>query len=107
MPRPAVSKNVSGIEISADQHEDRRERAERDQHEALRHGRRQLDPRLAQRVEDERREPDEEDELAERARVPAGDRRASGRRPGCPAYQSVNAESASTSPATQASRSPQ
>src|SRR5581483_11943667 len=57
-----------------DEDEDRRERAERDEHERLGHGGGQLDPGLSERLEDERREPDEEDELAERARVPAGDR---------------------------------
>ena len=108
-PDPAAGRGEERVRDrdDADEHEDRRERAERDEHEALGHGRRQLDPGLAERLEDERREPDEEDELAERARVPAGDRQRQPVGLRCPAYQSVNAEIASTSPAIQASRSPQ
>ena len=76
-PDPAAGRVEErvGDRDQADEDEDRRERAERDQDTRLSGtvaG--QLDPGLAQRLEDQRREPDEEDELAERARVPAGDR---------------------------------
>ena len=58
----------------ADQDEDRRKRAERDHDEAIRHRRGQLEAELAEDHEAEQHEPDEEDELAEGAGVPADDR---------------------------------
>ena len=77
MPRLA-KKKLSGIEISADEDEDRRDRADADRDEALRHGRRHADADLAQDDEEHGGEPEEEHDLADRARVPAddGDRRA-------------------------------
>ena len=55
----------------ADEHEDRRERAERDREQALRQRRGRLDPELAEDEHEHDREADEEHELAEDAGVPA------------------------------------
>ena len=48
MPTPRLAKkNVSGIEMSPDEHEDRGDRADADRDEALGHGGGQLDADLA------------------------------------------------------------
>src|SRR5207302_4103803 len=54
-----------------DEREDRRQRAEGNHDQALRDRRRELDPGLAEREERKNGQADEEDELAERARMPA------------------------------------
>ena len=78
-PTPRFAKKKSsGHRDHADEHEDGRERAERDGEEALRDRRRRLDAELAEDEHEHDREPDEEHELAQDAGVPAehGDRHA-------------------------------
>ena len=69
-----VREEAVGHGDQADEDEDRRQRAEDDDDEALRDGRRQLDPELPEDDEHDDGEPEQEDELADRARVPPDDR---------------------------------
>ena len=95
---------MSRITRSSD--EDGAERAEHRDHHADGHARRQLEAGRAQEQKNgEHREPDEEDELAERRRCASRGSRPS--RPSTePEYQPMNELSVSTSAATHASPSP-
>ena len=83
-PTPRFAKKKSsGTEITRTSTKIVAERAERDGEEALRDRGRRLDPDLAEHEDEHDREPDEQDELAEHARVPSehGDRHALALRP--------------------------
>ena len=98
MPRAVATKYVSGTETRRMRTKITASAPSADQDEPVRHGRRQPDPGCPRCFEDQRREADEEDQLAEGAGCqpvtasvcPFGS---------VPVYQSVNAESVSTRPA--------
>ena len=83
IPRPSFGTNSSGIEMIRIRMKIVRDRADHDDDEALRHGVRQIDAELVQHLEQHDRRTEDEDELPEHARVPAGhgDRRARRRSP--------------------------
>ena len=74
MPRPSAGSTASGIEMMRIRTKIAASAPRREHHQALRDRRRQLEARLAQDDDRDDGEPDEEDELAEDAGVPADHR---------------------------------